>query len=204
MMLTEEVITSCLRAAYQPGVISSTDGFAALLAAQSDQPLTGAAVLMPLVWRDGEWHLLFTRRTQSLENHKGQVSFPGGACDPGEGSEQTALREAEEEIGLRPVDVHILGRLNDVVTITNYRVAPVVGIMPWLYNFRLAEVEVARVFSIPLAWLAQRKNWDEHDFTPDNLPRPYPVITYHPYDGEILWGASARITQNFLSVLGLL
>jgi len=210
MTLAEDYIASCLRKAYQPGVVASTDGYAALL---ENETLVCAAVLMPLTWREDEWRLLFTRRTNDVEHHKGQVSFPGGGCDAQDATpEQTALREAYEEIGLEPGDVRLLGRLNEMVTITRFRVTPVVGVIPWAYDFRLSAVEVERVFSIPLTWLAQPVNWEEHNITPlvtaqvqvDGEPRSFPVISYHPYDGEILWGASARMTQDFLKVLDLL
>ena len=202
MNLTEDYIADRLRLAYQPGVIASTDGYAELY---KNVVLKCAAVLVPLVWREDEWHLLYTRRTQTVENHKGQVSFPGGVCDGDESTpEATALREAEEEIGLKPGHVRLLGRLNDVLTITRYRVTPVVGVIPWPYEFRLSAVEVECAFTIPLLWLSRRENWDEYTFTPDGAPRPFPVMTYHPYDGETLWGASARMTQIFLRVLGLL
>lgn len=159
-----------------------------------------AAVLIPLVWFSDEWHLIYTRRTDRVETHKGQVSFPGGACDPGEETpEQTALREANEEIGVRPQDVHVLGRLNPLVTISSFRVSPVVGIVPWPYTFRVESVEVARVFTIPLSFLAEKKNRWEF-----NLPgRKYGLIVYHPYDGELLWGATAIMTDSFLKILGL-
>jgi len=200
--LTEVFIAGRLRAAYRPGLIAATDGYAEMY---ENAHLTCAAVLIPLCRWQQAWQLVFTRRTDGVEHHKGQVSFPGGACDEGDASpEATALREAEEEIGLRPDDVRILGRLNDVVTITRYRVTPVVGVLPWPYPLRLAAAEVGRVFTIPLPWLAERGNWDERPALPDGTPRPFPVVSYHPFDGEVLWGASARITLGFLSVLGLL
>jgi len=210
MTITEEYIVRCLRTAYQPGLVASTDGYAALL---ENEKLICAAVLMPLAWREDEWHLLFTRRTNDVEHHKGQVSFPGGGCDAQDATpEQTALREAYEEIELEPGDVRLLGRLNEMVTITRFRVTPVIGIIPWPYDFRLSAAEVERVFSIPLTWLAQPANWEAHYFTPivtaqvqaDGAPRSFPVISYHPYAGENLWGASARMTQDFLKVLDLL
>jgi 8-oxo-dGTP pyrophosphatase MutT (NUDIX family) len=164
-----------------------------------------AAVLIPLVlWKD-EWHLVFTRRTEAVEHHKGQVSFPGGGCDKGESTpEQTALREAEEEIGVKSKDIHLLGRLNEILTITRYRVTPVVGVIPWPYEVHPEPAEVERIFTIPLLWLSRRENWEEQIAAPTGLLRSFLVISYHPYDGEILWGASARMTHNFLSVLGLL
>jgi 8-oxo-dGTP pyrophosphatase MutT (NUDIX family) len=199
---TEEFIAARLEAAYRPGLIAASDGYAGM--DQADD-LRCAAVLIPLsLWQDS-WQLVFTRRTEAVERHKGQVSFPGGGCDEADvTAERTALREAEEEIGLQPGDVRLLGRLNDLLTITGYRIAPVVGVMPWPYPLKPAAAEVERVFTIPLPWLADRSNWDERAALPDGTPRPFPVITYHPYQGEILWGASARITLSFLSVLGLL
>lgn len=159
-----------------------------------------AAVLIPLIVFGDEWHLLYTRRGDKVETHKGQVSFPGGACDPGEVTpEQTALREAEEEIGIRQEDVRILGRLTSMITITSFRVTPVVGLVPWPYAFRVESAEVARVFTMPLAWLADKGNrWEMY------LPgRKFGLIVYHPYDGELLWGATALMTDTFLNALGL-
>ena len=95
--LTESYITKKLRIAWKQN--GGTDIFNDADPAQAIEPRC-AAVLIPLTWFDDEWHLLYTRRTDKVETHKGQVSFPGGACDPGEETpEQTALREAEEEIG---------------------------------------------------------------------------------------------------------
>jgi 8-oxo-dGTP pyrophosphatase MutT (NUDIX family) len=200
--LTEALIAQRLRLAYRPGVVASTDGYADMYAGVE---LKCAAVLLPLVrWQD-EWHLVFTRRTEAVEHHKGQVSFPGGGCELGESTpEQTALREAGEEIGLVAADVHILGRLNEVLTITHYRVTPVVGVMPWPYAIRPEPAEVERVFTIPLGWLSKRENWEQRSLTPDGVRRPFQVIYYLPCDGEVLWGASAKMTHNFLSVLGLM
>ncbi len=200
--LTEAYIRKRLRLAYQQGVVASTDGYAEMYAGVE---LKCAAVLIPLAWWKDEWHLVFTRRTEVVEHHKGQVSFPGGGCDVDETTpEQTALREAGEEIGLKSGDVRLLGRLNEILTITRYRVTPVVGVMTWPYAVRLEPAEVERVFTIPLPWLSRRENWEQQPFTPGGAPRSFQVISYHPYDGEILWGASARMTHNLLSVLGLL
>ena len=200
MTLTEKSIARRLHRAYQPGMIISTDGYAA---PNANAQLKCAAVLMPLVRKETGWHLVFTLRTDTVEHHKGQVSFPGGQSHAGETDpEITALRESEEEIGLRGQDVRMLGRLNDMLTITGYRISPVVGVIPWPYQFVMSPREVSRVFEIPLTWLAQRENWEEHQATPKGVPRSIPVIIYHPYEGEILWGASARMTLDFLSVLG--
>jgi 8-oxo-dGTP pyrophosphatase MutT (NUDIX family) len=107
-----------------------------------------AAVLVPMLRRNKRWHILFTRRTSSLPEHSGQVAFPGGRADPEDDTlEETALREAYEEIKLLPSDVQILGRMRELRTISNYCVMPVVGSIPWPYEFQLAREEVSRNFN---------------------------------------------------------
>lgn len=194
---TEEFISQRLQEATESAGPNS-DGFSELIITDESK-IKCAAVLVPLVWERDEWHLLYTRRTDKVESHKGQVSFPGGACDEGETTpEQTALREADEEIGLNPNDVKVLGRLADMVTISYYRVTPVVGVVKWPTVFRVGEHEVARVFTIPLGWLANPSNrWQ---FERPEMKRA--LIAYHPYDGELLWGATARMTVDFLRILG--
>jgi 8-oxo-dGTP pyrophosphatase MutT (NUDIX family) len=166
------------------------------------EPPRPAAVLIPLLRQDRGWHVLFTRRNANLPEHSGQVAFPGGRADPEDADiHATALREAYEEIGLLPQDVRVLGNLPQFHTITNYYVTPVVGTIPWPYPLQLEENEVSRAFTIPLAWLADPAN---HEARTRNLPSPNPpvsVIYFHPYDGEVLWGASARFTLTFLERL---
>ena len=190
---TEEEIVARL---HQAMPSANTDGYV-----EVESPvgtLKCAAVLVPLLRVEGEWRLLYTRRTDRVESHKSQVSFPGGACDEGETTpEQTALREAEEEVGLRPESVRVLGRLRPMDTISYFRVTPVVGVIPWPTVFRPAAHEVARIFTMPLAWLAERSNRWEFNM----LGRKHSVIVYHPFDGEILWGATARMTVDFLEIL---
>jgi 8-oxo-dGTP pyrophosphatase MutT (NUDIX family) len=163
-------------------------------------PVRQAAVLIPMVGVGEEWHLLFTRRTDSVDHHKGQVSFPGGRTDPDDESPvATALRETFEEIGVRPKDVQVLGSLGEYLTVSNYLVTPVVGIIPWPYTFTIHTLEVERIFSIPLTWLADASHRQE--MVRQENGRSF--ITYFPYDGELLWGISARITVNFITALGL-
>lgn len=190
--LTEEAITQALRF---PSVTPYTEK-----EIQAHHPLRLAGVLVPLIRQAGSWHLLYTRRADGVEHHKGQVSFPGGASDLGESAEQTALREADEEIGIRPADVRILGRLPQIVTISDYLVTPVVGVLTWPYAFRVHTPEVARVFTLPLTWLANRENY--MILTRSETGRH--VIAYQPYDGELLWGATAHMTVEFLKILKLL
>ncbi len=161
-----------------------------------------ASVLIPFLQVDGDWNILFTRRTDTLVEHSGQVAFPGGRAEPEDHTlEETALREAREEIGLDPGSVRILGRMDSFVTITNYVLTPIVGRIPWPFPITLEKEEVYRVFTIPLSWLANPAN---REYRPRPLPAPFPniqVIYFHPYDGEILWGVSAQIMVNLLGIL---
>jgi 8-oxo-dGTP pyrophosphatase MutT (NUDIX family) len=173
-----------------------------------------AAVLIPLFYIDAEdkknhvWQVLLTRRTEAVAEHQGQVAFPGGQADSSDSSlEMTALREAQEEIGLDPSRVRILGNMNPVWTITNYLVTPVVGVIPWPFPIHLEKIEVSRVFSIPLDWLADPNH---HEIRYRAIPNPYsqilkrefhPVIYFQSYQNELLWGVSAEITLRFVKIL---
>jgi len=198
MNLSVELITQKLLDGRQNA--PDSDGYAEI-PVKPNTILRNAAVLVPLTLYKNEWHILYTRRTDRVESHKGQVSFPGGASDEGETTpEQTALREADEEIGIKPEDVIVLGRLSQLITISSYRVTPIVGVIPWPYAFKVSGVEVAHVFTIPLLWLANRNNYWEFSLRESDRS----LIAYHPYDGELLWGATARMTVNFLKTLELL
>jgi 8-oxo-dGTP pyrophosphatase MutT (NUDIX family) len=197
---SEAHIAARLRERYDPEIFLSVRGYADR-PPRHDGRYRRAAVLIPLAAFRGEWLLLYTRRTDTLENHKGQVSFPGGQCDESDDSmETTALREAEEEMGIRPSDVRVLGRVNDVATITGFRVTPVVGVIPFPYAFRVSTVEVGRVFTIPMKWLANRNHYWEF-LHPE---AKYRLVAYQPYDGELLWGATARMTLEFLRTIEML
>lgn len=168
----------------------------------ADRVFRPAAVLIPLVCAGDEWHLLYTRRTDQVHSHKGQVAFPGGAVDREDNCrEETALRETLEEIGVEPQEIDILGCLWEMPTITGFAITPVVGVMTWPIGLRLSREEVSRVFLVPLRWLATPANFEEVELTfPDG--RQDKVVYFYPYDGEKIWGATARITLNFLKVIG--
>jgi 8-oxo-dGTP pyrophosphatase MutT (NUDIX family) len=163
-----------------------------------------AAVLIPLLRQDDDWHLLYILRAQvEGDMHSAQVAFPGGRLDPGEtNAEQAALREAREEIALDTSGVRLLGHLEDFVTISNYQVTPVVGVIPWPTELHPDPREVQRIFTIPLHWLADPKNHEERErVTPDG--QTVNVVYFKQYDKELLWGVTARITLNFLQALEL-
>ncbi len=162
-----------------------------------------AAVLVPLYRDRGTWHVLFTQRTDYVDVHRGQVSFPGGRIEPSDrGPEQAALREASEEIGLRPEDVALLGMLDPLLTVTQFRVEPVVGIIPWPYPLRLNSREVAAAFGVPLEWLADPANLEARRQEVLEGP-PMVVYFFRPFEGHVIWGATARITLHLLDLLGL-
>lgn len=168
--------------------------------------LTGrrAAVLVPILCLGDGWYILYTRRSDFVNDHKGQVSFPGGALEPGdESAEMAALREAHEEIGLDLSQVEILGRLDDIVSISGYLITPVVGQLRWPASFRINYQEVSRIFSIPLTWLADPDHYEARLFNSPTGRKEW-VYFYDPYDSEQLWGISARITLQLLEALDLL
>jgi 8-oxo-dGTP pyrophosphatase MutT (NUDIX family) len=164
--------------------------------------LKKAAVLLPLFKKKDEWHLLFIRRAEIAGDlHSGQVAFPGGAMEENDlNLEETAKRETCEEIGLAPDKVNVVGRLQDHITISGFTVTPIVAVIPDSNEFILSEDEVRRVFSIPLSWLADEDNCyiKKRDLPDGSFVN---VRYYKEYGGEILWGASARITLAFFSNL---
>jgi 8-oxo-dGTP pyrophosphatase MutT (NUDIX family) len=160
-----------------------------------------AAVLVPFVRIDEAWHILYIRRTSfEGDRHSGQVAFAGGKREDADKSLlTTALREAEEEVGLVADDVEVLGYINHHHTISEFQVRPYVATIPWPYDLRPDGVEVARIFTIPLRWLADEANYrTEHRQHPQ---RPWPVVYYDRYDDELLWGATAHMTLSLLEVL---
>ena len=160
-----------------------------------------AAVLVPLYVDDGEWRVLLTQRTDLVEHHKGQVAFPGGRVDADDADRvQTALREAEEEIGLKPEDVTVLGQLDELLTVTQYRITPVVGVIPWPQRFVLSTVELSEVFGVPLPWLADPANL-ETQYREPIVPGPRIPVYYFYYEGHTIWGATARMLLNLLEIV---
>jgi len=162
-----------------------------------------AAVLVPFLRIEDAWHILYIRRASYPgDRHSGQVAFAGGKRDEVDDDLlATALREAQEEVGIVADDVEVLGYINHHHTISEFQVRPYVGVMPWPYQLELDDVEVARAFTMPLNWLAQASNYRTEERQHPDSKRPWPVVYYDLYDGEMLWGATARMTLSLIDVL---
>jgi 8-oxo-dGTP pyrophosphatase MutT (NUDIX family) len=163
---------------------------------------TSAAVLVPLQVVGDAIHVVYTRRARSLPTHAGQVAFPGGIADGARDADlaATALREASEEIGLARDDVHLLGPLDDIATVSSrFVITPYVGLVPHPYAWVPCPREVDAVFSVSLAQLRapEAERQELWDFDGTRVP-----IDFFPIDGHVIWGATHRITRNLLEVLG--
>lgn len=156
--------------------------------------LRPAAVLVPVVQRAEGPTMLLTRRADHLRSHKGQISFPGGRRDEGDASAAAnALREAEEEIGLPPANVEVIGYLDDYPTMTRYLVTPVVGIVSGEPELRPHEGEVAEVFEVPLAFVLDPASFERKLLSRDGINVPFFELNHGPYR---IWGATAGMLWN--------
>jgi len=166
----------------------------------SHDKATPAAVLLLIYEKAGEPYVVLTRRTEDVEHHKGETSFPGGAFDPDDGDlVTTALRETEEEIGVRPEDVEVLGQLDDIVTITGFLVSPFVGVLRTSsYPFVVNAQEVAELVEVPLRHLVDERNLEQS--TRHFGDRWWPILSYK-YGDHRIWGATARIFKGFFDHL---
>jgi 8-oxo-dGTP pyrophosphatase MutT (NUDIX family) len=166
-----------------------------------EPPCVHAAVLVPLLMRDGAHEVLFIRRARTVTHHKGQISFPGGIVETQDNSfEETALRESFEEIGLKRKDVEILGAMDDARTLSShYVVHPVVGSVPYPYPFVINRSEVDELIRVPLAAF-RRVRGETLEGVVTYEGQPYRSIVYE-YDGDVIWGATARIIKNLMDVV---
>lgn len=164
-----------------------------------DRAPTAASVLVPLVQRDSGLHVLLTQRTAHLRDHAGQISFPGGrAEDHDADAEATALREAEEEVGLAPRHVEVIGRLPTYTTVTHFVVTPVVALVHPPFELKLDAFEVAEAFEAPLPFLMTPANHRRHVFTHDDGERQFLSM---PWNGYFIWGATAAMLRNLYRML---
>jgi len=165
----------------------------------SGRGLTEAAVLVPIFCERGDYHILFTQRSDRVSHHKGQISFPGGARHKDDTSlMDTALRESWEEIGLKTRDVEVLGELDDTPTTTSsFNISPFVAFIPYPYQFVLDHYEIDEIFSVPVSALLHKAKRREERYTFDDEV----FIGYsYQYKGRVIWGATAQIVQQFLEV----
>lgn len=143
--------------------------------------------------------VVLTRRSQQLRNHKGEVSFPGGRQDPGETAIDTALREAEEEVGLEQSLVEVIGELDHLATVVSRSlIVPVVGLLPGRPDLRPATGEVDRVFTVPLVELLRDDTYREERWGEPPLDRP---VYFFDLDDETVWGATARMLVQLLAIV---
>jgi 8-oxo-dGTP pyrophosphatase MutT (NUDIX family) len=190
-MTAEDVraLSRALLAAHEPTLIG-------------DEGRKRAAVLLLLYEREGQEHVLFQVRTQQVEHHKGEISLPGGASDPRDGSlRATALRETHEEIGVAPAHVEIFGRLDDVATrSSNYAIAPFVGAItePGVYPFRTAPREVSQLLEVPLAHLRSDDaiEWEVREDEGEALAE-----RSFRFGEHLIWGATARVVGQYVDLL---
>jgi 8-oxo-dGTP pyrophosphatase MutT (NUDIX family) len=158
-----------------------------------------AAVLVPLVPREGGLHMLLTERQPHLRRHAGQVAFPGGRIDETDESPiAAALRETEEETGIPPSFVEPLGFLDTYLTSTNYRVMPVVALLRPGFTVTPQAEEVADVFEVPLAFLMDPLSHERHSRDWQGLQRHYYAM---PWQGRYIWGATAGMIRNLYSLM---
>jgi 8-oxo-dGTP pyrophosphatase MutT (NUDIX family) len=164
-----------------------------------DPALICAAVLIPLAFEHGTWHVVVTQRTRAVEHHKGQISFPGGACEPSDGSQlATALRETYEEIGVPPHAVEVLGVLDDFPTITHFAVTPYVGTIPASFPYRLQNSEVEAVVEVPLPFLLEPSHLRVEQWDYQGIPHD---VLFWDYGEYTIWGLTARILKTFLDLV---
>lgn len=166
----------------------------------TDPDLTLSAVLVPIYEKAGECHILFTKRTDSVENHKGQISFPGGRKDDDDDDLlTTALRESFEEIGLHPEAVEVLGTLDEQRTISSkFRICPFVAAIPYPYEFILCCEEVGELIEVPVSALLDESNFWEDVVTIDGITD---TAYFYRYGDQVIWGATARILKQFIDMV---
>ena len=158
------------------------------------KPLIPAAVLVPLVVHEDGLNVMLTKRTDHLNNHGGQISFPGGRVDDSDRDAlHTALRETEEEVGLHSKYIKIIGELDEYIVGTGYLVNPIIGVIEPPFELTLHEGEVAEVFEVPLEFLITPENMKRHAREFEGIKRHYFAITWEKY---FIWGATAGMLRN--------
>jgi 8-oxo-dGTP pyrophosphatase MutT (NUDIX family) len=158
-----------------------------------------AAVLIPVFFKDGEYHILFTKRTDTVKTHKGDVCFPGGHYEPEDRSMlDTALRETNEEIGMPPRDIQIAGELDSTINASSgYIITSFVGFIPYPHTLKLETREIAEVLEVPIPFLLDLANLCDGTWEHEGINFP---IQFYNYHDRIIWGATQRILSIFLPI----
>ncbi len=160
----------------------------------SEPGLRRSAVLLLLYRKDGEYAVLFNKRTQKVEFNKGEICFPGGGMDEGDsGLLETALRETHEEMGISPASVTVLGELDETTTQAGFVIRPFVGTIPYPYEFRPSEDEVAEVLEAPVSLLLDTRNVEDAHWAHSKV---------YSFGEHKIFGATARILEQFLDAVG--
>lgn len=163
--------------------------------------LKPAGVLLPIIERDYGLQLILTKRSSTIKNHPGQIAFPGGRVDPDDATHiAAALREADEEIGLSPECVDVLGELPPHETVSNYMMHPVVGWITQDFTPRLEAAEVSEMFEVPLAHVLNMSNYAVQSRIWRGQTRKFYTVPYGPY---YIWGATARVLRSFAQKVSL-
>jgi 8-oxo-dGTP pyrophosphatase MutT (NUDIX family) len=158
-----------------------------------------AAILIPLFLKDNSCHILFTKRSEKLQHHRGEISFPGGVSHPEDaGSMQTALRETWEEVGIAPQEVEVIGVLDDFLSIHNYLVTPYVGFVSPGCRFVPNPDEIERIIQVPLEFLLNPEVFQVRDWTWQG--RTFPLF-FVSYGGDTIWGLTAAMLKQFIDII---
>ena len=164
-----------------------------------DTSRVSSAVLVPIYHKQGQYYILLTKRTETVKDHKGQISFPGGAYEAEDRTlVNTALRECAEEIGLTADRIEVLGELDDPLTHTsNYIISPFVALIRWPYQFNIDQREIKEIIEVPIMALLEKNCQREKTEILDG--EAITSYFYH-YHGKVIWGATAKILNQFLAI----
>lgn len=158
-----------------------------------------SSVLLLLFPYKGKLFTCLTKRNTNMKNHPGQISFPGGKIEEGESPELTAMREAQEEVGISPLDVELLGMLSELyIPVSGFIIFPYVGWLDYKPDFVLNEDEAEQIILFPIEDFLQK---DQICYTEMDTVRGRLKVPYYPHEGQIIWGATAMILTEFLDIL---
>ncbi len=165
----------------------------------ADVPYKKAAVIIPLFFKNQEAHLLFTKRTEKVEHHKGQISFPGGSHESNDAHlRETAIRETWEEMGIEKDDLAIVGSTDKFLTNTHFLVTPYVAYFNYPYPYKINPDEIDQVIEAPLSHLIDAKNFEINQWEKDGIIWD---IHYYDFFGETIWGVTGFLLSNFFSIV---